>query len=286
MRCASSRCLISRRCSASGQACETRNVSFVSRRRFLRRATVIIEQPAEWGYTRIAGALKNVGHRVSRSTIARTLKAAGVPPVPERPTSWQTFLKAHWGVIAGADFFTTEVWTWRGLVTSYTVFVIETIRSERAHCVFGQSGPPKSVGSGHNQCLLPTRSTKELFVGGIYVTIGERGLSGEGDRYTRRRSVARRRLHGTDWVDDGASPTNRRRGHGRAVGGGRSLRIDDQAFVDGLRFFRNDQFAESRLAFALPIQPLGTANSVLYRVQLLSRGLGTCVSRRSPYGAG
>src|SRR5262245_42962261 len=45
--------------------------------------------------------------------------------VPQRPTSWQTFLKAHWGVIAGADFFTTEVWTWRGLVTYYTVFVID-----------------------------------------------------------------------------------------------------------------------------------------------------------------
>ena len=77
-----------------------------------------------WGYTRIQGALKNVGHRVGRSTIARILKAAGVPPVPERPTSWQTFLRAHWGAIAGADFFTTEVWTWRGLVTFYTVFVI------------------------------------------------------------------------------------------------------------------------------------------------------------------
>jgi hypothetical protein len=24
----------------------------------------------------------------------------------------------------GADFFMTEVWTWRGLVTYYTVFVI------------------------------------------------------------------------------------------------------------------------------------------------------------------
>jgi hypothetical protein len=35
------------------------------------------------GYTRIVGALKNVGHRVSRSTIARMLKAHGVPPVPE-----------------------------------------------------------------------------------------------------------------------------------------------------------------------------------------------------------
>src|SRR5262249_58618621 len=39
--------------------------------------------------------------------------------------SWQTFLRAHWGAIAGADFFTTDVWTWQGLVTFYTVFVID-----------------------------------------------------------------------------------------------------------------------------------------------------------------
>ncbi len=78
-----------------------------------------------WGYTRIQGALQNVGHRVGRSTIARILKAHGLPPVPQRPTSWQTFLRAHWGAIAGADFFTTEVWTWRGLVTYYTLFVID-----------------------------------------------------------------------------------------------------------------------------------------------------------------
>jgi hypothetical protein len=45
--------------------------------------------------------------------------------VPERLTSWRTFLQAHWGEIAGAEFFTTEVWTWRDLVTCYTVFVIE-----------------------------------------------------------------------------------------------------------------------------------------------------------------
>ena len=83
------------------------------------------EENPTWGYTRIRGALKNVGHRVGRSTIARILKAQGVPPVPERPTSWRSFLRAHWGAIAGADFFTTEVWTWRGLVTYYTVFVID-----------------------------------------------------------------------------------------------------------------------------------------------------------------
>ena len=92
----------------------------------IRRLTVrMAEENPTWGYTRIRGALKNVGHRVGRSTIARILKVAGVPPQPERPTSWQTFLRAHWGVIAGADFFTTEVWTSCGLVTYYTVFVID-----------------------------------------------------------------------------------------------------------------------------------------------------------------
>jgi transposase InsO family protein len=92
------------------------------------------EENPTWGYTRIQGALKNVGHRVGRSTIARILKAHGISPVPERPTSWQTFLRAHWGAIAGADFFATEVWTWRGLVTFYTVFVID-LATRRVHVV-------------------------------------------------------------------------------------------------------------------------------------------------------
>jgi putative transposase len=92
------------------------------------------EENPTWGYTRIQGALKNVGHRVGRSTIARILKAQGIRPAPERPTSWRVFLRAHCGAIAGADFFTTEVWTWRGLVTYYTVFVID-LASRRAHIV-------------------------------------------------------------------------------------------------------------------------------------------------------
>jgi transposase InsO family protein len=83
------------------------------------------EDNPTWGYTRIQGALKNVGRQVGRSTIARILKAHGLLPAPQRPTSWQTFLRGHWGAIAGADFFTTDVWTWRGLVTFYTVFAID-----------------------------------------------------------------------------------------------------------------------------------------------------------------
>ena len=86
------------------------------RRIVVRMAT---ENPS-WGYTRIQGALKNLGHRVARSTIAAILKQQGIPPSGERPTSWQTFLRAHWGALMAADFFTTEVWTVRGLMTYYT----------------------------------------------------------------------------------------------------------------------------------------------------------------------
>ena len=62
------------------------------RRLVVRMAT---ENP-KWGYTRIQGALKNVGHCVARSTIASILRAEGIPPSRERPMTWRTFLRAQW----------------------------------------------------------------------------------------------------------------------------------------------------------------------------------------------
>ena len=80
-----------------------------------------------WGYTRIQGALHNVGHRVGRTTIANILKRNGIDPAPDRGRrmTWSRFLKAHWAVLSAADFFTVEVWGLRGLVTLYVFFVIE-----------------------------------------------------------------------------------------------------------------------------------------------------------------
>jgi HTH-like domain len=101
-----------------------------------RLAARMAEENPTWGYTRIQGALRNVGHRLGRSTIRRILKSAGLPPVPQRPTSWLTFLKAHWGVIAGADFFTTEVWTWQGLVT----YFYERSRCQLVWCASNHRG--------------------------------------------------------------------------------------------------------------------------------------------------
>ena len=74
-----------------------------------------------WGYTRIRGALYNVGHEIGRSTIERMLDKNGSDPAPERRKrmSWGTFLKAHWGVIAATDFFSVEVLTPRELIRHF-----------------------------------------------------------------------------------------------------------------------------------------------------------------------
>jgi transposase InsO family protein len=93
-----------------------------------------------WGYSRIQGALRNLDHRVARSTVAKVLKDQGIPPAPGRPSSWRTFLRAHWGAIAGADFFTTEVWTAGGLTTYYTLFVLD-LESRRVQVVGSTPNP-------------------------------------------------------------------------------------------------------------------------------------------------
>jgi putative transposase len=87
-----------------------------------------------WGYDRIQGALANLGHRVSDATVGNILKAHGIEPAPRRKhqTTWKTFIKAHWDVLAAIDFTTVEVWTPRGLVTYYLLFVME-VASRHVH---------------------------------------------------------------------------------------------------------------------------------------------------------
>ena len=82
---------------------------------------------SSWGYDRIQGALANVGYHISDTTVGNILKRHGIEPAPERQqqTTWTTFLKAHWDVLAAIDFTTIEVWTKGGLVTYYLLFVME-----------------------------------------------------------------------------------------------------------------------------------------------------------------
>jgi transposase InsO family protein len=101
-----------------------------------------LENP-RWGYTRIRGALMNLGHDVGRTTIKRVLAENGIDPAGRRPVAWKTFLRAHWGAIAATDFFTVEVVTWRGLVRYFVLFVIDlrTRRVEIAGITAAPNGP-------------------------------------------------------------------------------------------------------------------------------------------------
>ncbi len=95
----------------------------------------IAREAPSWGYTRIQGALANLGHRVARTTVAKILKQHGIEPGPERGkrTPWSKFLKSHWECLAAAtDFFTIEVWGLRGLVTFYLLIVME-LSTRRVH---------------------------------------------------------------------------------------------------------------------------------------------------------
>jgi transposase InsO family protein len=79
-----------------------------------------------WGYDRIVGALANLGYKVSDETVGNILKRHGIAPAPKRSqtTTWKEFIQSHMAVLAGIDFFTVEVLSWRGLVTYYVLFFI------------------------------------------------------------------------------------------------------------------------------------------------------------------
>jgi len=85
-----------------------------------------------WGYDRIQGALANLGHEISDSTVGNILKDNGIEPAPRRKnkTTWKTFLKAHWDSIAAVDFTTVEVWSKNGLITFY-ILVAMRLKSRR-----------------------------------------------------------------------------------------------------------------------------------------------------------
>ncbi len=103
-----------------------------------------LENPS-WGYTRIRGALANLGHQVGRGTIANALRDHGIEPAPERGknTRWSTFLKAHWECLTATDFLSVEVCTFKGLVTYYILFFMH-IASRSVH-IAGMTPHPENV---------------------------------------------------------------------------------------------------------------------------------------------
>jgi putative transposase len=94
----------------------------------------LAKENPRWGYSRIQGALRNLGHAISDTAVANILTAHGIEPAPDRKrqSTWKSFLKAHWDVLASVDFTMIEVWTRSGLVTYYLLFFME-VATRRVH---------------------------------------------------------------------------------------------------------------------------------------------------------
>ncbi|MHC4759085.1 MAG: integrase core domain-containing protein [Planctomycetota bacterium] len=79
------------------------------------------------GCRKFHGYLKYLGIKVSPATISRVLREHGIEPCPDRPerTSWNEFVRVHWESLTAIDFFSTEIYTLKGLVRYMVLVVID-----------------------------------------------------------------------------------------------------------------------------------------------------------------
>ena len=94
----------------------------------------LAEENPSWGYSRLVGALLNLGIKRCEETIAEILRRHGIPPAPQRMPKmpWSEFIRTHQDVLAAGDFFTAEVLTSVGIVTYYVLFFMH-IDTRRVH---------------------------------------------------------------------------------------------------------------------------------------------------------
>ncbi|MEU8080746.1 integrase core domain-containing protein [Catellatospora citrea] len=101
-------------------------------------ARLAVENPT-WGYVRIQGELRKLGHRVSRATIQRLLRTRRVPPAPQRAqTTWRRFLRTQADTMLACDFLHVDCAV--TLKRVYVFFVIE-VGSRYVHVLGTTSNP-------------------------------------------------------------------------------------------------------------------------------------------------
>ncbi len=92
----------------------------------------LAQENPRWGYGKLQGELRKLGHDIGRSIVRDLLKRQHVPPAPQRAkkaSRWGSFLSHYREQFLAGDFFTVEtVW----LTTLYVFFFIE-LGNRRVH---------------------------------------------------------------------------------------------------------------------------------------------------------
>jgi len=98
----------------------------------------LARENGSWGYVRIAGELRKLGIGVSATLARNILRAAGVPPAPERDRlTWRSFSRQHAPTTLACDFLTVDTVLLRRLY----ILVVICIGSRRIEYVACTSNP-------------------------------------------------------------------------------------------------------------------------------------------------
>jgi hypothetical protein len=91
----------------------------------------LAREDRSWGCVRAQGELVKLGIRVGATTVRRTLRRAGLGPVPRRGQGWAGFPRSQAAGILAVDFFTVgTIW----LSQLYVLFAIE-VKNRAVHAL-------------------------------------------------------------------------------------------------------------------------------------------------------